>query len=742
MKNGKKNFGFLFFIFLGFGVLYYLFTSRYVNFYDSGEFIVAVKTFGISHPPGYPLLPVLFRFIMLFIPVKDFTFKCNLASAFFNVVTITCAGIILLDLKRKFYNKVFEKENSYIDYISVLIGVILFGFFPSIFKSGLRTEVYSLFNLFFILYFLLFLKSIFENIKYAKFAFFIFGMGLIIHPLILLLAPLVIYQFLLLIKAKDIKVIIQSIIYFCLGFLTVLVIPILSSGNPYINFEGVNNFQSFKALIMREGFSRNTFAFGKDLLRKTFILGSALKNLNLGFIPSMIFSVAGAIIVYKKFEKKLFYVLTLFSIFWFYIIIFIFDYQFSFGSTDYEFFFTPFYLIFIIFYAIALWWLIDSIIRKFPKLKVTGQVTGFILVLILIFILKFPAKYNMRDYKYADDYGRNLIRSTSLTTGKKIVIFSFDDNSSFILMYLKVMQDFKDVEIIPITLINSDWFIKQVRLRDPDLVISKYPFITGEWGGLYDFIREFEKQNGDRYDVYTTFNEEVFASPLLFSCGLLYTVSEKINRTGERLNFPDDQLSFKDYKVNESAYPEINELMTFYSNYFFRNSVNYFKQERFQKSEVYINKALEINSDNPYYLYQLGMIKMKQQECRPGLEAFKKHIKFSDEPLNGYLNAMFCTYKLNDEKEFQELYKISFPMYRDDNYYSWRVSFLLFKMGRYEESLELVKNFDADNPMVNLSIGLNLYYLGKVEEAKEIFKTIPDNIKDANADYLIIKEKF
>ncbi len=742
MKNGKKNLGFLFFIFLGFGILYYLFTSRYVNFYDSGEFIVAVKTFGISHPPGYPLLPVLFRFVMLFIPIKDFTFKCNLASAFFNILTITSAGIILLDLKRKFYNKVFEKKDTFIDYISVLFGVILFGFFPSIFKSGLRTEVYSLFNLFFILYFLLFLKSIFENIKYSKFAFFIFGVGLIIHPLILLLAPLVIYQFFLLIKAKDIKNIIQSVIYFCFGFLTVLVIPILSSGNPYINFEGVNNFRSFKALVMREGFSQNTFAFGKDLLRKTFILGSALKNFNLGFIPGIIFSITGAVIIYKKFEKKLFYVLTLFSIFWFYIIIFIFDYQFSFGSTDYEFFFTPFYLIFILFYSVALWWLIDSIFWKFPKLKLHARITGFIFVLILLFILKFPAKYNMRDYKYADDYGRNLIRSTSLTAGKKIVIFSFDDNSSFLLMYLKVVQDFKDIEIIPITLINSDWFIKQVRLRDPDLVISRYPFITGEWGGLYDYIMEFEKQNGDKYDIYTTFNEEVFARPLLFSCGLLYSVSEKVNSAGDSLNSPDNILRFETYNVNESAYPEISELMIFYSNYFFGNSINYFKQKRFKKSKVYINKALEINGDNPYYLYKLGMIHLKQRDYRSGLEAFKKHIKFSDEPLNGYLNAMFCTYKLNDGKEFQELYKVSSPLYKDDNYYYWRAAFLLFKMRRYEESLDLLNNFDEENPMVNLSIGLNLYYLGKIDEAKEIFKTIPDDIKDGNKDYLIIKEKF
>src|SRR5215471_1070031 len=53
-----------------------------VTLVDSGELIVAAKSLGVAHPPGFPLY-VMLAHIATLIPFGTIAFRVNLASAIF-----------------------------------------------------------------------------------------------------------------------------------------------------------------------------------------------------------------------------------------------------------------------------------------------------------------------------------------------------------------------------------------------------------------------------------------------------------------------------------------------------------------------------------------------------------------------------------------------------------------------------------------------------------------------------------
>ena len=106
-------------------------------------------------------------------------------------------------------------------------------------------------------------------------------------------------------------------------------------------------------------------------------------------------------------------------------------------------------------------------------------------------------------------------------------------------MYFKVIEVEENIIVFPINLISSDWYIKQIRLRNPDLKITKYNYINDSWKNLYDYIVKFSEDNSGNCDVYTTFDQEVFGKKLLHPCGFLYTLKEKRKFTDNGLDIPD-----------------------------------------------------------------------------------------------------------------------------------------------------------------------------------------------------------
>src|ERR1051325_12030626 len=62
--------------------LYTLTLAPTVTLVDSGELMVAVKTLGVAHPPGFPIYLLLSHIVALF-PLGNVAVRINFASALF-----------------------------------------------------------------------------------------------------------------------------------------------------------------------------------------------------------------------------------------------------------------------------------------------------------------------------------------------------------------------------------------------------------------------------------------------------------------------------------------------------------------------------------------------------------------------------------------------------------------------------------------------------------------------------------
>ena len=79
-----------------FGIFTYTAFPAVAIYRDAGEMASVCYTFGIAHPPGYPLYVLFGKIFTLIIPFGNIAYRINLMSAFFGALT---CGILYLILK-------------------------------------------------------------------------------------------------------------------------------------------------------------------------------------------------------------------------------------------------------------------------------------------------------------------------------------------------------------------------------------------------------------------------------------------------------------------------------------------------------------------------------------------------------------------------------------------------------------------------------------------------------------------
>ncbi|MCK4655507.1 MAG: DUF2723 domain-containing protein [candidate division Zixibacteria bacterium] len=158
-------------------VVYYLTTCRSVWIGDSGEFALALDSFGICHPPGYPLFTLLGRVFVLAMPFLRPIF----AGGIFNIL-VAAAAVAVLYL-------IFNRR---LGSWPALILSLLFAFSPVFWAETSGVEIYTLNALLIGLTFLVLVGK--QTWKWPM-AAYLFGLSLTNHPSALSLAPALVYMF-------------------------------------------------------------------------------------------------------------------------------------------------------------------------------------------------------------------------------------------------------------------------------------------------------------------------------------------------------------------------------------------------------------------------------------------------------------------------------------------------------------------------------------------------------------------
>lgn len=232
--------------------IYQLCPTVYVH--DSGELITASYVLGIAHPAGSPLYCMIGKLFQLIIPVGNIAFKMNAMSAFFAALAV----LLLFHLIYKITADIG---------VSVVIS-LLFAFSYTFWSQALVAEVYTMANFVFLcaLYFLIEFFLTKESIKLNYFSLF-WGLLLTIHMEYSLMTPFIWLMILYYIKRESdlinsVKQVLKISIFFVIGLLPYIYLPIRSKANPIIDWGNPETLINFYYHITAKNVQKRMFTLG------------------------------------------------------------------------------------------------------------------------------------------------------------------------------------------------------------------------------------------------------------------------------------------------------------------------------------------------------------------------------------------------------------------------------------------------------------------------------------------------
>jgi hypothetical protein len=454
---------------------------------DSAELVTASYTLGVPHAPGYPIYAMLGKLFSL-IPFGTIAQRYCIFTGFFASLAAVNLFLILFLLTRKA--------------LLSLAGGLTLAFSYHFWLYGHIPEISAL-NIFFVsLLFLILLGLSHSHVKRKDlltiFFIFVLGLSLAHHHSMVLLFPGFAYYLFIYKKNAGItfagKRLAILIVFFLLGLLPYMYLPIRARAMPYMNAGNINSIARMADHFFRKAYGTFTLTpeyaqfIQKDMQN---ILGFYMQSLvkSFGWLGVAI-GIAGFGGFFKR-EKKIF--LFLFS--GFLItgpLLFIFmrmpPYSDSLKAIL-ERFLIPGFFIFSIGIGYGFFVLCESL-PAFLKPKRAILLALFMALPLHLLMRNYPL-LNLHDFRLCEVYGRDLMKSFE----KNAVVLVHGDTSLFTLWYLQqVGRKRPDLKIVNVNI--TDWYREQFDYYFPDLIMPDNSVSNGI------FAKELIKLNFPRYRIY------------------------------------------------------------------------------------------------------------------------------------------------------------------------------------------------------------------------------------------------
>jgi len=465
-----------------------------VPFWDCGEFIATSYILGVPHPPGAPLYTLIGRlFTLLPLPV-EVAARVNLISVLTSALAILLLYLITVRLIKLWRGEPASFPEKLATYGGGVIAALSLAFSDTFWFNAVEAEVYA--PAMFLLMLALWLSLLWmerhqepDSLKYLLVVAYIFGIGGGIHILCWLTAP-TIFLLILLVDPRPLKnpkFWLLGASLFVLGYSTYLSLLIRSGMNPAIDENNPENLRNFIAFLQRKQygaenmifamFNRKAPLFGYQtaMFVKYFFQQFPLPfpkvalvfhrvtedhtpvQVAVPFIPLALGFVG--MYLHGKFDPKRF---------WPFLILFLLA---GFGLVGYlnmadpqarerDYFFVGASGIFAIWMGIAASALLYCLGKRM-RLPVAASALG-------ILFLTIPVNFLIRNYHSHDrtgnyiayDYAYNLLQSCE----PNAILFTNGDNDTFPLWCLQEVYGVrKDVKVVNLSLLNTHWYIKQLK---------------------------------------------------------------------------------------------------------------------------------------------------------------------------------------------------------------------------------------------------------------------------------------
>lgn len=132
-------------VFLVTFVVYALTVQRSISFWDCGEFIACAATLGVPHPPGTPLMILIFRVFSMIPFVEDVSYRINYVSVISSSFTAMFGYLLAVRLIRLFANNELKDGLSrLITYVGGVAAGFFIAFSATNWANSVEAEAYGL----------------------------------------------------------------------------------------------------------------------------------------------------------------------------------------------------------------------------------------------------------------------------------------------------------------------------------------------------------------------------------------------------------------------------------------------------------------------------------------------------------------------------------------------------------------------------------------------------------------------
>ena len=224
-------------------LLYLMTAARDVMTLDTPDYLIAAKTLGVAHPPGFPLLDFL-GYLFTWLPVGSTAFRIDLLAVLCSTATVALV-----------YATVWRLVNLRTP--AAAAGLAL-AFTPLFWRWSLQAEIFPLNNLLVVLtiYLLVRWHQNPSNHKYIVGGALAFGLAVFCQGTAVLLIPAIVWM--LWLHRKELneqrKIVVYAVVAFLCGSLPYLYVPLVAAGHSPINWDYVRSVSSFMRLVLRDDF--------------------------------------------------------------------------------------------------------------------------------------------------------------------------------------------------------------------------------------------------------------------------------------------------------------------------------------------------------------------------------------------------------------------------------------------------------------------------------------------------------
>lgn len=467
---------------VGLGSFFFFLVFQSTGIYggDSGDLVTAAFELGVPHPPGYPLYTFLV-WLATRIPFSTPAWRAGLMSSIPHAITLACMYLFTKRLTKSVAAGVFSTL--------VLAGNYLF------FLYSVTPEVFALFDLFVILliYFL--------NIP-PLFAF-LFGLSLTHHHVILFLFPAMVFFF-----RNNFKFRISNFIWFFMGLLPYLSIPLAARGAAIVNWDRAVDWKGFLHLITRQdygSFVANGF-YGALPIHRLLQLKAYAQFLVLDMSwLGVVLGLMGFVVLWKR-HRRMFWLLFLSLLFigpgFFFYASFPLMNRFSLGT--YERFLLPSYVLFAV--AIGVGY---AALSRFRVVRVLLFV--FPIVTLSMTVWRF---WGFAGDRTADRLGEDILGPLS----QNAILLVSRDTPLFIAQYVRYAKSVRqDVILLHANRLWSTDYPKTIATRFPQLVVPE--------SEPAKFAMALVRANRDTFPIYTNTTFPVGDGWFWVQQGLVYRLT-------------------------------------------------------------------------------------------------------------------------------------------------------------------------------------------------------------------------